>query len=88
MFDISFETDDDKWKWGGVLGGIGVALVATGVMAGCLCRNCLRRRAELRAASLVYKDKLKQTQLCVDGVSSEGRFQKPSAPPYDDSNAL
>lgn len=84
MFDISFESDDDKWKWGGILGGVGLALVATGVMVGCLCRNCLRVRASQRATRMLYEANAKQTVLCVDGDDGARRVVSvPSAPPYD-----
>lgn len=85
---MSFETDDDKWKWGGIIGGVGLATIVTGVMVGCFCRNCLRtmtsRRATQRAMKVLYDNRAKQTVLCVED-EEHMTAQKPSAPPYDGS---
>lgn len=67
MFDdISFDTDDDKLKWGGILGGIGVATITTGVILCCFCRNCLRNKKKEIAMKREYIQNIKQTKLCVD----------------------
>lgn len=79
--DISFETNDDKWKWGGIIGGAGLAVLTTGVMIGCLCKRCLRERAALRETAALYKAKANMTQLCVDGQNTVNTL--PSAPPYE-----
>lgn len=66
--DVSFDTDDDKWKWGGIIGGVGLATIVTGVMVGCFCRNCLRARSSRRAMRVMYAT---NRPLCVDDAISE-----------------
>jgi hypothetical protein len=87
ILDITFETEDDKWKWGGILGGVGLALVTTGLTIGCFCKRYLRRRASERATRnamrALYAENASKTVLCVDGPAATS---VPSAPPYD--NAL
>lgn len=81
MFDdISFESTDDKWLWGGVLGGVGVALITTGVVLGCVCRKCLRDRKASRRTKELYKENARKTVLCVDESPTVTTI--PSAPPY------
>lgn len=39
MFDdITFESDYSKLKWGTILGGVGLGLLSTGIVIGCVCR--------------------------------------------------
>ena len=82
MFEsITFETEDDKWKWGGIIGGVALGLVATGVMIGCLCRNCLVERAQKREIRKIFEEKARRIPLCVDNaVLNIGAPGVPSAP--------
>jgi hypothetical protein len=47
MFDdISFDTTNDKLKWGGIFATLGVALGVSCVMLRCMCRRCCGRRGK------------------------------------------
>ena len=85
MFDINFETEEERWQWGGILAGLGVGSVATITIAVCLCRNCFRRRMMNRELSRIYKERAKKTELCVDngGGVLNPNMETASAPPYD-----
>lgn len=47
MFDdISFDTTNDKLKWGGIFATLGVALGVSCVMFRCMCRRCCGRKGK------------------------------------------
>lgn len=83
MLNITFETEGDKWKWGGIIGGIGMTLMATGVVLGCLCKNCLKKKREEMKLREKYKDKAKTTELCVDDESSRLKYKMSSGSSYE-----
>lgn len=84
MFDINFETEEEKWKWGGILAGVGVGGVVTITMCVCLCKNYFRRRMLNREMIKLYKEREKNTELCVDnGNVLNPNMETASAPPYD-----
>jgi|TARA_B100000035_G_C20864253_1_gene493234 hypothetical protein len=52
MFEnISFENEDDKWLWGTILGGISLTIFTSGVLLGCYCRNCCKKKVKIKENS-------------------------------------
>lgn len=81
MFEgIHFETEEEKWTWGSIIGGVGLGGIITTTILVCFCRNCLRRRLRERAIKNAYKEREKNTQLCVENKILNP--VEPSAPPY------
>lgn len=79
MFDIHFETEEEKWKWGGILAGLGIGGITTITMIVCLCKRCFRERQIKKEENIRNKVKL-----CVDANKAlNPKMFEPSAPPYD-----
>ena len=73
MFDdISLESVDDKWKWGSILGGIGLSVLSTGILIGCVCRCCLdkRKRKMKEKIEKEIKEKEKQKERIIYSTSN------------------
>ena len=84
MFDdISFDTDDDKWKWISILSGMGIGILTTGIMIGCYCKGCIiksREKETARRTRVLYNQK-EIKQISTPPI-------QPSAPPSTPTNIL
>ena len=84
MFDIHFETEEEKWQWGGILAGVGVGGIVTITMICCLCKRCLRDRIIKKEEDRINNERLKKINLCVEeNKELNPKILEPSAPPYD-----
>lgn len=81
MFDdISFETDDDKWKWISILSGMGIGILTTGIMIGCYCKGYIIKRKERRLSEQA-KALYKRTENSQVSMSQMTPPLQPTAPP-------
>lgn len=73
--DVSFDTTDDKLKWGGIFAAIGVTAGVSCVLLRCLCLRCCGRRRRGPIVKQLYVMKPKE------GMGEELESQPPKWEP-------
>lgn len=85
MLGITFETEEDKWKWGGILGGAGVVLLSAIAVIRNMYKKCSMGKASGKAVRELYSEKTNRVPAHTGGHNgSEVSMVGPSAPPYDE----
>lgn len=87
--DVSFDTTENKVKWGGIAAGVCGSLVLFGVMIGCYCKGRIYRKKENRTKGAYGSSNVIEGAVAspASAVLNPSVKILASAPPYEgDSN--